>query len=205
MTFCKGQFLGHKPVFLILLSFLFAVFPSKAQQVVENDSTKNRIDSLNQRRLTPSFLLWQNMRTNPLFPSNNPFLIQRSPFLPQTPIQQQVNVQMDSSLRYHIIEQIDSTRIGNEQEYDFDEFSQIQEYRVRQDYWRSRARGMDGESAVEGRNLIPPLTVSPSFDRIFGGSDINITCTCFWDGCCGHIRLHVQVAPARVCCRFQLL
>jgi cell surface protein SprA len=88
-----------------------------------------------------------------------------------------VEVKVDSTLRYNIVESIDSTQMGNEQEYEFDKFSQLQEYRVRQDYWRTRARGMDGESAVEGRNLIPPLTVSPSFDRIFGGSDINITPT----------------------------
>src|SRR5690606_9997559 len=71
----------------------------------------------------------------------------------------------------------DSSRLGNEQEYDFDQFSQMQEYKVRQDYWRSRARGMDGESAVEGRSLIPPLTISPTFDRIFGGNEINIVPT----------------------------
>jgi cell surface protein SprA len=84
---------------------------------------------------------------------------------------------VDSTLRYNIVDQLDTTRFGNEQEYDFEQFSEIQQYRVRQDYWRSRARGMDGESAVEGRSLIPPLTVSPSFDRIFGGSEINITPT----------------------------
>ena len=84
---------------------------------------------------------------------------------------------VDSTLRYNIVDQLDSTRMGNEQEYEFDKFSQLQEYRVRQDYWRTRARGMDGESAVEGRNLIPPMTVSPTFDRIFGGSDVNITPT----------------------------
>lgn len=127
--------------------------------------------------MSPSFLLWQNMRTNPLFPNRNPFLYQRSPFIPNSLLRQNVEVKIDSTLRYNIVDELDSTRYGNEQEYDFDEFSKIQEYKVRQDYWRSRARGGDGESAVEGRGLIPPLTVSPSFDRIFGGSDINITPT----------------------------
>ncbi|MDF2157136.1 cell surface protein SprA [Algoriphagus sp. CAU 1675] len=114
------------------------------------------------------------MRTRPLFPYRNPFLQPSSPFLPSPLFNQQVEVKIDSTLRYNIVDEIDSTRLGNEQEYDFEEFSKIQEYKVRQDYWRSRARGGDGESAVEGRGMIPPLTVSPNFDRIFGGSDINI-------------------------------
>lgn len=117
------------------------------------------------------------MRTNPLYPYRNPFLTPRSPFIPSPPIDQNVQVLIDSTLRYNIVDQIDTTKLGNEQEYDFERFSQYQEYRVRQDYWRTRARGMDGESAVEGRNLIPPLTVSPTFDRIFGGSDVNIVPT----------------------------
>ncbi|NVK48189.1 MAG: cell surface protein SprA, partial [Cyclobacteriaceae bacterium] len=134
------------------------------------------MDSLNQRRLAPSFLLWQNQRTNPLFPIGNPFLNTYSPFFPKSLFDQSVKVQVDSTsqLRYNIFNQVDSSQVGTGQEYDFEEFSQIQEYKIRQEYWRSRARGGDGESAVEGRGLVPPLTVSPNFDRIFGGSDINI-------------------------------
>ncbi|WP_296698578.1 cell surface protein SprA [Algoriphagus sp.] len=127
--------------------------------------------------MAPSFLLWQNMRTNPLYPFRNPFITPISPFLPSPLTNQNVQVLVDSTLRYNIVEELDSSRVGNEQEYDFEEFSKIQEYKVRQEYWRSRSRGGDGESAVEGRGLIPPLTVSPSFDRIFGGSEINIVPT----------------------------
>jgi len=115
------------------------------------------------------------MRTNPLYPQRNPFLVRQAPFQPTSPIDQKVEVRVDSTLKYNIVDQIDTVRVGNEQEYDFEQFSKIQEYKVRQDYWRSRARGGDGESAVEGRGLIPPLTISPSFDRLFGGNEINIT------------------------------
>ncbi|MEP0714108.1 MAG: cell surface protein SprA, partial [Algoriphagus sp.] len=114
------------------------------------------------------------MRTNPLYPTRNPFLQSQIPFLQANPITQNVEVKIDSTLRYNVVDQIDTVRVGNEQEYDFEQFSKIQEYKVRQDYWRSRARGGDGESAVEGRGLIPPLTVSPSLDRLFGGSEFNI-------------------------------
>jgi cell surface protein SprA len=155
---------------LVLLAFL-TITASQAQQAA---SPKTRTDSLNQRRLAPSFLLWQNMRTNPLYPYRNPYLRQSSPFLPASPVDQKVQVRMDSTLRYAVVDQLDSSRLGNEQEIDFDKFTQLQEYKVRQDYWKTRARGSDGESAVAGRNLIPPITVSPTFDRIFGGDSINI-------------------------------
>jgi cell surface protein SprA len=175
-TFYRGENRSHWPVVICLLGALLAIQPLHAQQVAA-DSTKTQIDSLNFRRLSPSFLLWQNMRTNPLYPYRNPYLRAKSPFIPAPPVEQEVKVLIDSTLRYNIVDQLDSSRLGNEQEYDFDQFSQMQEYRVRQDYWRSRARGMDGESAVEGRSLIPPLTISPSFDRIFGGNEINIVPT----------------------------
>ncbi|MCR9084117.1 MAG: cell surface protein SprA, partial [Cyclobacteriaceae bacterium] len=157
---------------------MISLSTAEAQQT-NPDSTQTRLDSLNQRRLAPSFLLWKNQSTNPLFPYRNPFLNSYSPFFPKPLLQKSVEVKVDSTagLRYNIADELDSTRVGNEQEYDFEEFSQIQEYKVRQDYWRSRARGGDGESAVEGRGLVPPLTVSPNFDRIFGGSEINITPT----------------------------
>ena len=176
LTFCRGRSRGSWPVCFILFGLFLSLSPTQAQQT-EADTTQTRIDSLNKRRMSPSFLLWQNMRTNPLFPSRNPYLRPSSPFLPSPIIDQNVEVKIDSTLRYNIVDELDSTRVGNEQEYDFDQFSKIQEYKVRQDYWRSRARGGDGESAVEGRGLIPPLTVSPNFDRIFGGSEINITPT----------------------------
>lgn len=148
--------------------------PIQAQQAIGN---KQKTDSLNLRRLSPSYLLWQNMKTNPLYPYKNPNLNTRHTLFQNSPVKQQIKVSIDSTLKYNLVDQVDSSSIGNEQEYDFDKFSQLQEYKVRQEYWRSRARGIDGESAVAGRNLIPPLTVSPTFDRIFGGSEINIVPT----------------------------
>lgn len=174
VTFCRRNFRSYLIFTLFLFVLVVVCSPVSAQ---EDSGSKARIDSLNARRISPSFLLWQNMRTSPLFPYRNPFFFQRSPFIPSPPLSQKIQVNIDSTLKYQIEEQLDSTLIGNRQEYDFDKFSQLQEFKVRQDYWRTRARGMDGESAVEGRNLIPPLTVSPTFDRIFGGSDVNITPT----------------------------
>jgi cell surface protein SprA len=155
---------------------LLPVSEALAQQT-ESDSLTSKIDSLDKRRLLPSFLLWQNLNTNPLFPTQSPFRNQYSPFYLSPPTEQQIQVEMDSVLQYRIQNQLDSNDVDPGMVYDFDEFSKLQEFRIRQEYWRSRSKGMDGESAVSGRSLIPPLTTSPSFDRIFGGSEISITPT----------------------------
>ncbi|WP_373497577.1 cell surface protein SprA [Aquiflexum sp.] len=150
-----------------------------SQEDVKSDSLEVKLDSLNKRRLQPSFLLWQNLNTNPLFPQQNQYLPRYSPFYQFDITQPRIQVEMDSVLKYRVNEQYDSTDVDSGQIYEFDEFSKIQEYRVRQEYWRSRSRGLDGDSPVGGRNLIPPLTTSPSFDRIFGGNEINIVPTGF--------------------------
>ncbi|WP_194974960.1 T9SS outer membrane translocon Sov/SprA [Aquiflexum lacus] len=162
------------------MACIFMYLPNAyAQEDVQSDSLEVKLDSLNKRRLQPSFLLWPNLNTNPLFPQQNQFLPRYSPFYQFDITQPRIQVEIDSVLQYRVNEQYDSTNMDSGQIYDFDEFSKIQEYRVRQEYWRSRSRGLDGDSPVGGRNLIPPLTTSPSFDRIFGGNEINIVPTGF--------------------------
>jgi cell surface protein SprA len=158
----------------VLLSF--SALPLVAQT---DPAERTKTDSLNQRRLMRSFLLWQNLNTTPLYPTQYPFRQNYSPFSAFTPKDQRIQVEMDSVIRYRIQEKGDTTEVSPGQVYDFEEFSKFEEFRVRQEYWRSRSRGMDGESPVGGRNLIPPMTVSPGFDRIFGGDEINIVPTGF--------------------------
>lgn len=148
-------------------------------QDVSQDSLALRLDSLNQRRVSRSFLLWPNLRTNPLFPSRNPYLPQYSPFTPAPPMAPRVQVEMDSTLKYRIQNLWDSTSVDPGMMYDFDNFSKIQEFKVRQEYWRTRSRGTDGSSPVGGRGIIPPSVSAPQFDRIFGGDQISIVPTGF--------------------------
>jgi cell surface protein SprA len=164
---------------LLTLSFFSFLPDSISQEDIKSDSLNVKLDSLNKRRMLPSFLLWQNINTNPLFPQQNQFLPRYSPFYQFNPTESNIQVEMDSIVRYRVREQLDSNDVNSGQVYDFDEFSKIQEYRVRQEYWRSRSKGLDGDSPVGGRNLIPPITTSPSFDRIFGGNEINIVPTGF--------------------------
>nr|WP_228527553.1 cell surface protein SprA [Pararhodonellum marinum] len=129
--------------------------------------------------MLPSFLLWDNFNTNPLFPNQNPLFRPVSPFILPSPYEQQLEVEVDSTFRFKVRDELDTSAYQPDYSYDFDEFSRMQELRLRQEYWRNRSRGMDGESAVSGRGLLPPMTVSPTFDRIFGGSEVDIVPTGF--------------------------
>ena len=96
----------------ILLGLLLAFLPISTLQAQQTANPKSRIDSLNERRLAPSFLLWQIQRTAPLYPYRNPFLTQKSPFFPSSPVNRDVQVLMDSTLKYQVVDQLDSTRMG---------------------------------------------------------------------------------------------
>ncbi|SHN22032.1 cell surface protein SprA [Cyclobacterium lianum] len=145
--------------------------------VTPADSLPDRLDTLSKRKDLPSFLLWDNLNTNPLYPSQNPFLRKQSPFLPGAGVDQRVEVEVDTAVRYRIYQNLDSGSVDPGYSMDFEDYSRMQELRIRQEYWRNRSRGLDGESAVGGRGLIPPITMSPTFDRIFGGSEISIVPT----------------------------
>ncbi len=161
----------------LLLAAIFLFSNETTAQNVVQDTVPNLVDSLDKRRTLPSFLLWDNFETNPLFPSQSPFQNRKSPFYQSGPAEKQVEVQMDSTIHYKVYDELDSTDVAPGYYFNFEEFSKIQELRMRHEYWRNRSRGMYGESAVSGRGLIPPITMSPTFDRLFGGSEINITPT----------------------------
>ncbi|MDN3668071.1 cell surface protein SprA [Echinicola jeungdonensis] len=101
----------------------------------------------------------------------------RSPFILPPPTDREIEIELDSTLHYRVYDEVDSADAESGYSYDFEDFSKIQELRMRQEYWRNRSRGLEGESAVGGRGLIPPITMSPTFDRLFGGSEINIVPT----------------------------
>src|SRR5688500_17174503 len=56
----------------------------------------------------------------------------------------------------------------------FEEFKQYQDRQILKNYWKTRSRAMDGESAVSGRGFTPKIFVSPVLDRIFGGSYVEL-------------------------------
>jgi cell surface protein SprA len=56
----------------------------------------------------------------------------------------------------------------------FDEFNAEQDKLIKREYWQTRSKALDGESAVSSRGLIPKIYVSPVLDRIFGGSYVEL-------------------------------
>lgn len=107
----------------------------------------------------------------------DPFSSQQSPspLLLKDPSTLKLDVEIDTGMNYTIYEKIGDINYKPASTMSFEEFSKIQEQRMIRNYWKTRSLGLDGESAVSGRKLIPPIYISPLFDRIFGGSYVDIT------------------------------
>ncbi|NOT74719.1 MAG: cell surface protein SprA [Cyclobacteriaceae bacterium] len=80
----------------------------------------------------------------------------------------------DTGRIYSIYERMGSVNFRSPSYMTFDEASRLQNQAILKDYWKSRSRALDGESAVSSRNLLPKLYVSPILDRIFGGSYVEL-------------------------------
>ncbi|MGD1892347.1 MAG: hypothetical protein ACFB15_17380 [Cyclobacteriaceae bacterium] len=98
----------------------------------------------------------------------------RSPLYLQDPTQLDFGIDLDTSINYSIYERINGLDYRAPSYLIFDQYEQIQNQRILRDYWRSRSSALDGESAVSGRRLIPPIYTTPAFDRLFGGSYVDI-------------------------------
>ncbi len=97
-----------------------------------------------------------------------------SPLLLQDPASLKMDVEIDTGLNYTIYEKIGDLNYRPTTSMSFEQFSQYNDEQMIKDYWKNRSAGLDGESAVSGRQLIPPIYTSPLFDRIFGGSFVDI-------------------------------
>ncbi len=94
-------------------------------------------------------------------------------FLPE-PSNLKMEVEIDTGMNYTLYERLGELDYRAPVSMSFREFKQFQEQQQLKSYWKSRSEGLDGESAVSSRNLIPPIYISPVFDRIFGGSYVEI-------------------------------
>ena len=102
-----------------------------------------------------------NRKRSPLLSLPNPSIIQ-------------LQVDLDSGDNYTVYEKMGDGYFRSPNSLTFEEFSKIQEQRYFKNYIKSKAAGLDGESVVGTKRLIPKIYVSPAFDRIFGGSYIDI-------------------------------
>ncbi len=97
-----------------------------------------------------------------------------SPLYLKDPKALNLDLQIDTGMHYSIYEKIGKINFRPTSSMSFNEFKRQQEKLMLKDYWRNRSQSLDGESAVSGRNLIPKIYISPLFDRIFGGSFVEI-------------------------------
>ena len=136
------------------------------------DSLKIAQDSLANSPYSPSPL--PNFQPKDRF--GDPFsnFTSASPLLLQDPSTLEVDVEIDTGMNYTVYEKIGDLNYRPTTSMSFEEFNQYQSREVLKGYWKNRSAGLDGESAVSSRNLIPPIYVSPAFDKIFGGSYVEI-------------------------------
>ncbi|MCZ6692490.1 MAG: cell surface protein SprA, partial [Bacteroidetes bacterium] len=97
-----------------------------------------------------------------------------SPLQLKDPSSLKMDVEIDTGMNYTIYEKIGDVNYRPTSSMTFEEFNEYQERQIIRNYWKNRSAALDGESAVSGRNLIPRIYFSPVFDRIFGGSYLDL-------------------------------
>lgn len=105
----------------------------------------------------------------------------RTPFSLQDPSRLDLNVQFntdstseDAGVSYGLQENLGNLDFRPSTFMSFDQYDSYTDSQLNKEYFKERSAGLDGESAVSGRSLIPRLYISPVFDRIFGGSYVDI-------------------------------
>ncbi len=102
-----------------------------------------------------------------------------SALLLKDPTKLQMEIDYDSGVNYTIYEQLGGINFRAPVEMSFDEYDRYNDSQLERSFFKEKSQGLDGESAVSSRRLIPKLYISPVFDRIFGGSYIDIQPTGF--------------------------
>ncbi|MBX2961751.1 MAG: cell surface protein SprA [Cyclobacteriaceae bacterium] len=97
-----------------------------------------------------------------------------SPLFLKDPTKINYEIELDSSLNYTLYERIGELNFRPITTMSFNDFKAYQDRQMLKGYWQGKSRGLDGESAITSRGLIPKIYVSPVLDRIFGGSYVEL-------------------------------
>ena len=101
--------------------------------------------------------------------------LRRSPLLFNTPGYLNQTIRLDTGNNYVISEQLGNTFFRAPTLLPFSEALKRRQEQANRDFFNEKAEALDGESAVTNRrSLIPPIALSPFFDRLFGGDQIVI-------------------------------
>ncbi|HEX8060781.1 MAG TPA: cell surface protein SprA, partial [Cyclobacteriaceae bacterium] len=147
---------------------LFLAYLAPLSVLGQRDSTQVDTTRYNNNPYKPTFR-YRDRYGDP-FSNYTPY----SPFFLKDPPSLKTDVDVDTSKNYTILEKMGSVYFRPRNSMSFGEFNQNQTRQLVKDYWRSRSKALDGESAVSSRNLIPRIYISPVLDRIFGGSYVEI-------------------------------
>ena len=154
------------------LSLLFACLPLSFVHAQQADSTEvEEADTLRRRPINP-----YRPSFRPSDRYGDPFSNRttHSPLFLSDPKSLNLDVEIDTGMNYTIYEKIGNVNFRPVSSMSFQEFNAQQTQLIKKDYWQSRSRALDGESAVSSRNIIPKIYVSPVLDRIFGGSYVEL-------------------------------
>ncbi|WP_421875215.1 cell surface protein SprA [Marinoscillum sp.] len=112
----------------------------------------------------------------PAYRFGDPFSnrISPSPLQLADPSSIDLQVDYDSSINYSVYERIGDVNFRPVTTMSFEEYDRYNDQQIQKEYFKQKSAGLDGESAVSGRSLIPRLYISPMFDRLFGGSYVDI-------------------------------
>jgi len=102
-----------------------------------------------------------------------------SPLILKNPSSLELDVQVDTSLNYTIGERFGDLYYRPPVNLNFEQYNRLDGIKMKKTFWKEMSTSLDGQSAVSDRRLIPPIYVSPAFDRIFGGSFVDIRPTGF--------------------------
>jgi cell surface protein SprA len=151
------------------------------QQVLPQDSVA--VDSTHssaptepaeyERSRQPTYVPQDRFGNSILYPDASSPLILKNPSLIE------LDVEVDTSLTYSIGERLGDLYYRPPTSLNFQQYNRLYDRRMKKDFWQAMSSSLDGESAVSSRRLIPPIYISPAFDRIFGGSFVDIRPTGF--------------------------
>ena len=170
--------------YILLLSSLFfcwqtpeaSATPAGKRFIFQQDTARQ--DTAKVEEYTPT----RAPTYRPSYRFGDPFSnrVSQSPLLLKDPSQLDFRVDFDTGgVNYSVYERLNSVNFRPATSMSFREFDKYTDEQVNRQYWKDRSAGLDGESAVSGRRLIPKLYISPTLDRIFGGSYVDIQPTGF--------------------------
>lgn len=97
----------------------------------------------------------------------------RSPLLLDEPVETELEI--DSNLQDYIIrEKVNGKEYNPPSKMTFEEYQAYKDRQAMKNYFREKSKGLDGESKVSTRENKLLYQINPIFDRLFGGSYVDI-------------------------------